>query len=170
MFNRNNNNNKRNELRSALRSGDPYAVAKVFQISGVAPQKAPSEPQLGGNNKEPLQENGVDFTNVAKLLVEANEYAVHVRRFRLQEAIIFPFFVFLSLTPRLANSHSRHNHQTLSPCHYFFPCLSLSCRVMPSRVMSHKLPCMQPFIKPLDHRRGIGWYRPCTRFVKRRIG
>lgn len=74
MFQR---SDKRNELRAALRSGDPYVVAKVFQIT-VAPQKSPSEPQPS-QDKQPLNENGVDFTNVTKLLVEANEYAVHVR-------------------------------------------------------------------------------------------
>lgn len=163
MFNR--NNNKRTELRSALRSGDPYVVAKVFQISGVAPQKSPCEPQLGGNHKEPLQENGVDFTNVAKLLVEANEYAVHVRRFLSANPSFCLFSVLLWTLLRLV-SH-RCVSPNLSPCFIILSfCRSLPCRGMPSRATSLKLPFTLPFIKPLDHRREIGWYRPCRPCAK----
>jgi len=75
MFNR---NDKRSELRAALTSGDPYAIAKVFKILSVSPNKSPSEPNPS-SSKETLTQNGVDFTNVAKLLVETNEYASHVR-------------------------------------------------------------------------------------------
>ena len=75
MFNR---SDKRDELRAALHSNDPYALAKVFKILTVSPNKSPSEPDPP-TLKEPLNYNRVDFTNVAKLLLEVNEYAAHVR-------------------------------------------------------------------------------------------
>lgn len=74
MFNR---NAKRNELRQALSSGDPYAVGRAFRILGVAPTKSSSPPNPP-SSKDPLHENGVDFGSVAKLLLDANEYAANV--------------------------------------------------------------------------------------------
>ena len=59
-----------------MNSGDPYAVANVFKFSGVAAQQASAEP-TPPNHKEPVEANGVDFTNVAKLLIDVNVYASH---------------------------------------------------------------------------------------------
>lgn len=73
-----NRNQKRNELRAALNSGDPYAIAKAFYIKEVAPKKSPSEPNPP-DMKEPINANGIDFTTIAKLLLDTCEYAAHVR-------------------------------------------------------------------------------------------
>jgi hypothetical protein len=76
MFNR---NAKRQELRSALQAGDPHAIARVLLIARVNPRRQQSSPPTLNSPKEALQANGVDFGTVAKLFLDASEYAAHVR-------------------------------------------------------------------------------------------
>jgi hypothetical protein len=70
-------NKKKKELRAALHSGDPYAIAKAFKVTDVSTNKSPSEPTPTRFN-ESLEANGVDFSNVAKLLIQTAEYATQV--------------------------------------------------------------------------------------------
>jgi hypothetical protein len=62
---------KTNEFRSAVKSRDPYALAKVLNIPSVSPVKG-SEPKPP---KESLQEGGTDWSSVLNAWLGACEAA-----------------------------------------------------------------------------------------------
>lgn len=72
---------KRDELRAALTSRDPFVVASVLQVPPIAPAERATPSPLPC--KESMEYNGQDWTPVLSNWVDACNYALAVRQKRL---------------------------------------------------------------------------------------